>query len=314
LQTTAECRLGRGSEWRAAQSLQTKAGLETLRMSEDAVLKATHRVVSERRSRCRCFSLPELLVVATIIMIMFAMLLPALKEARNVALVAVCMHNMRQCYIGLSNHDANNQHLPTAKGLTGYASPTNYDEPSSYIRLQNESRGLGLLVEGPNASLVESMFCVLSDFNSRGAWGVETWDNASLYTISWVYRGVRDEYKDPDTGDSVYKHNIAQFEDYSEPDKKAVLIDWNQTRSWTVISFPPYDGRPFSPVGESHNLRNSNVTYGDGHVNLKNNVDDGGYPLPFQYNITGTPYDVDSILDCFGVEDNEDNFDLGDCP
>jgi prepilin-type processing-associated H-X9-DG protein len=283
-------------------------------MIEDAVLKATHRAVSDRRLRCRRFSLPELLVVITIIMILIALLLPALKEARNVALVAVCMHNMRQCYIALSNYDANYQHLPTAKGLTGYAAPANFDEPSTYIRFQNKPRGLGFLVEGPNASLVESMFCALSDFNSRSPWGVETWDNASLYTVSWVYRGVRDEYEDPETGETVTKSNIAQFEDYSVPDQKAVLMDWNQTYPWPILSFDPYNGRTLQPVGESHNLRNSNVAYGDGHVNLKRNVDDGGYPLPFQYYIPGNPYKVEAILDCFGDEDNEDNFDLGDCP
>jgi|GEM_PF-2003640 len=287
-------------------------------MIEDAVLHTTHRAVSDRRPRCRCFSLPELLVVLAIIMIMFALLLPALKEARNVALVAVCMHNMRQCYIALSNYDANYQHLPTARGLTGYASSSNFDEPSPYIRLLNEPRGLGFLVEGPNASLVESMFCALSDFNSRGPWGLETWDNASLYTVSWIYRGVRDEYYDPETSNPlanpVTKSNIAQFEDYSVPDQKAVLIDWNQTYPWTIFSFSPYNGRAFQPVGESHNLRNSNVAYGDGHVNLKRNVDDGGYPLLLKYGITNRPDRVDAILDCFGDEDNEDNFNLGDCP
>jgi prepilin-type processing-associated H-X9-DG protein len=282
-------------------------------MIEDAVLHTTHRAVSDRRPRCRCFSLPELLVVLTIIMIMFALLLPALKEARNVALVAVCMHNMRQCYIALSNYDANYQHLPTARGLTGYADLDTFDEPSPYIRLTSESRGLGLLVEGPNSSLVESMFCTLSDFNSRGDWGVEMWDNASLYTVSWVYRGVRDEYEDPDTGDDTHKHNIAQFEDYSVPDQKAVLIDWNQMYPHAIVSGFPYYGRPFQPVGESHNLRNSNVAYGDGHVNLKRNVDDGGYPLLLKYGISNRPDRVDAILDCFGDEDNEDNFNLNDC-
>ena len=277
-------------------------------MIEDAVLHTTHRAVSDRRPRCRCFSLPELLVVLAIIMIMFALLLPALKEARNVALVAVCMHNMRQCYIALSNYDANYQHLPTARGLTGYASSSNFDEPSPYIRLLNEPRGLGFLVEGPNASLVESMFCALSDFNSRGPWGLETWDNASLYTVSWIYRGVRDEYYDPETSNPlanpVTKSNIAQFEDYSVPDQKAVLIDWNQT-------FP--FGQPTLPEGVSHNLRNTNVAYGDGHVNLKRNVDGFGYPLA-PYQVNGRPDSVHMILDCFGDEDNEDNFALGDCP
>ena len=281
-------------------------------MSEDAALHTTHRAVSDRHPRCRHFSLPELLVVVTVIMIMFALLLPALKEARNVALVAVCMHNMRQCYIALSNYDANYEHLPPAKGLTGWSNPAQVDTPLPYIRFQGQGYGLGALAEGPNSSLVQSMFCALSDFNADGTWGLDMWDNSSLYTVSWAYRGVRDEYKDPETGDAVMKSNISQFEDYSVPDQKAVLVDWNQMSPWPILSIAPYNGEvPLFPVGESHNLRNSNVAYGDGHVNLKNNADDGGYPL---FGLTGLPDSVEHILDCFGDEDNEDNFSQGACP
>ena len=281
-------------------------------MIEDAVLHTTHRAVSDRRPRCRFFSLPELLVVVTIIMIMFALLLPALKEARNVALVAVCMHNMRQCYIALSNYDANYEHLPPAKGLTGWNNPVQVDAPLPYIRYQGAGYGLGALVEGKNSSLVQSMFCALSDFNADGIWGLDMWDNSSLYTVSWAYRGVRDEYYDPWPFWST-KSNISQFEDYSVPDKKAVLVDWNQTYPFpTIPGHPVWDTIPYFPVGESHNLRNTNVAYGDGHVNLKNNVDDGGYPLPFR--VSGQPTSVEYILDCFGDEDNEDNFSHGACP
>ncbi len=283
-------------------------------MSEDAVLHTTHRAVSDRRPRCRYFSLPELLVVVTVIMIMFALLLPALKEARNVALVAVCMHNMRQCYIALSNYDANYEHLPPARGETGYSIHVLMDQPLPYIRYnfvsaplyefnKTRSMGLGLLVEDKNSSLVQSMFCALSDFNANGTWGVDNWDELNQLTVSWAYRGVRDVFIDPETGALVSKSNIAQFEDYSVPDQKAVLADWNQ-------AFP--FGGSFLPNGVSHNLRNTNVAYGDGHVNLKNNADDGGYPLFSR--VTGRPDSVEHILDCFGDEDNEDNFSLGACP
>ena len=210
-------------------------------MSEDAALHTTHRAVSDRHPRCRHFSLPELLVVVTVIMIMFALLLPALNEARNVALVAVCMHNMRQCYIALSNYDANYEHLPPAKGETGYSNAELLDEPLPYIRYnfvspplyefnKTRSMGLGLLVEDKNSSLVQSMFCALSDFNANGTWGVDNWDELNQFTVSWGYRGVRDVFTDT-------KSNIAQFEDYSVPDQKAVLIDWNQVRPWGGVCF-----------------------------------------------------------------------------
>ena len=139
---------------------------------------------------------------------------------------------------------------------------------------------------------------------------MDNWDELNQLTVSWGYRGVRDEYFDPDTSDPldnpVTKSNIAQFEDYSVPDQKAVLADWNQVF--------PYGGSSILPDGVSHNLRNTNVAYGDGHVNLKNNADDGGYPLFGR--VTGRPDSVEHILDCFGDEDNEDNFNAnsGVCP
>jgi prepilin-type N-terminal cleavage/methylation domain-containing protein len=51
--------------------------------------------------RLRCFTLIELLVVVAILSILAAMLLPALKNARDTAKRTACMSNLQQVSIAL---------------------------------------------------------------------------------------------------------------------------------------------------------------------------------------------------------------------
>lgn len=71
-----------------------------------------------RRNR---FTLIELLVVIAIIAILAALLLPALKTAKDLAQQAFCQSNMRQVYLGLLNYndDYNSYIPPTKVQLTG---------------------------------------------------------------------------------------------------------------------------------------------------------------------------------------------------
>ena len=67
------------------------------------------------------FTLIELLVVISIVALLIAMLLPAVKRARGVARQVQCSSSLRQLYIGTASYlEASNNVLPDAYGSRGY--------------------------------------------------------------------------------------------------------------------------------------------------------------------------------------------------
>ncbi len=116
------------------------------------------------------FTLIELLVVVAIISILAAMLLPALTRARQTALRAVCMANMKQQALGLMNYmDSNEGYLP--KGLdyltgdslrfTGWASHLRWDPSGGWCNL-------GRLYETGEILDGQLYFCPASDHRRYG--------------------------------------------------------------------------------------------------------------------------------------------------
>lgn len=66
----------------------------------------------------RMFTLLELLVVVTIIMLLMTILLPALKNARMLSKQVACLNNLKQLGLGLANYNSDyNNYMP----FTGYA-------------------------------------------------------------------------------------------------------------------------------------------------------------------------------------------------
>jgi prepilin-type N-terminal cleavage/methylation domain-containing protein/prepilin-type processing-associated H-X9-DG protein len=64
------------------------------------------------------FTLVELLVVAAVVSILVAMLMPAVQAARETARISHCKNNLKQMAVAFLNHEAAHGHLPT--GGWGY--------------------------------------------------------------------------------------------------------------------------------------------------------------------------------------------------
>lgn len=83
------------------------------------------RPVLRRGAPGRAFTLIELLVVVAIIAVLIAMLLPALSNARRVALTVSCAANLRQIGIGFQFYnDANREYYPPHWGAGPWVWPS----------------------------------------------------------------------------------------------------------------------------------------------------------------------------------------------
>ena len=71
---------------------------------EKAFWRHERPMSGRRESGCKAFTLIELLVVIAIIAILAALLLPALKNARDSAKSVVCVNNLRQLSLAFQQY------------------------------------------------------------------------------------------------------------------------------------------------------------------------------------------------------------------
>ncbi len=117
--------------------------------------------------RCRkCFTLVELLIVFAIIMILAALLLPAIEKARRYAVRTACLSDRRQNYLQISyyanDHDA---FLPPHDYRNNYHGATELMYDGSKSSLQR-------LIEGGYVSDPETLWCPAIDHYTEGYSGL----------------------------------------------------------------------------------------------------------------------------------------------
>jgi prepilin-type N-terminal cleavage/methylation domain-containing protein/prepilin-type processing-associated H-X9-DG protein len=115
------------------------------------------------------FTLIELLVVIAIIVILAALLLPAMASAREKGRRTVCLSNARQMALGIQMYAQDNDgRIPYGPKAPPFTNPNNFypstGAPTSLLSLQNGAPvGLGLMLQHHLAAQPRVLFCPSAD-------------------------------------------------------------------------------------------------------------------------------------------------------
>jgi len=123
----------------------------------------------ETNSWRKGFTLVELLVVIAMLAMLAALLLPALSSAKEKALRAACLSNLRQIGLAIHTYAAdNNSRVPYGPKAPAFTNPSDFypatGTPTSLISLQTgDPVGLGLLLQQYLGRQAKVLFCPASD-------------------------------------------------------------------------------------------------------------------------------------------------------
>ncbi len=120
-----------------------------------------------KRKSGTAFTLIELLVVIAIIAILAAMLLPALKQAREQAKIATCLNNHKQIFLGMQQYYNDYGSLLTLNSDVPYAATFGFSW-GVYLRdwkSQYEPMHLGKLLDGNYIGQGQVLYCTANNFS-----------------------------------------------------------------------------------------------------------------------------------------------------
>jgi prepilin-type N-terminal cleavage/methylation domain-containing protein/prepilin-type processing-associated H-X9-DG protein len=234
----------------------------------------------------RGFTLIELLVVVAVISILTAILLPALRNAKEKGKQAVCVNNLRQIHLGLSLYATDwddrippvgswgcgngpwFSHLGRA-GYLGSAEPWTSGQRWKVMRCPAEGRPRQSLVRTPYYDYISGP----SSTPDNPAGGV-----ASSYTLNWYvsHYNYCDGYRKgffagPEDGRRETAPFVTDCQDFGDGWVLQFFLDIHSPSRWDYIG---------SNTGFYHSFRHSgrraNMLYMDGHVEAVRHVIHGG--------------------------------------
>ena len=151
--------------------------------------------------RSKAFTLIELLVVISVIALLMAIIIPALRKAKEKARLIVCANNQRQLILGLTLYaDSNATRLPPSPSKQdllqgGYHRPFELNWSNNYVGIINNTADKTYHYAGRYLSSylpdVKVFNCPLSAIKDDTPWPPPTSDQSPVGTYSEFYRTGR---------------------------------------------------------------------------------------------------------------------------
>lgn len=220
------------------------------------------------------FTLIELLVVIAIIVILAALLLPALASAREKGRRTVCLSNARQIGLGIQMYAQDHEgRIPYGPKAPPFTSPANLypstGAPTSLLSLQNGAPvGLGLMLQHHLATQPKVLFCPSTDqpldteaelakvgtYQAQGSYYYRHGGNTELFDVPGG----------TNTNPNLRLENLGQNRN-GQP-IRALVMD--------TLFLCPQDLAAFNVKPRTHHRQKSaTILFSDGHASVRPNKD-----------------------------------------